>query len=83
MNEDAERWSKKAPDSIGWWVRLNVIHKPEIVHVFEDYRNPDKALCVMWGWGGGKDIMRIRDNLHKIEHFYWIKLPELPSRDKG
>ena len=76
-------WQKKAPTKVGYWIRLNVVHRPEIVHVFEDYRNPDKALCVMWGWGGEKGMCRIEDILHKIEHFWWSSEPleEFPERE--
>lgn len=74
------KWEKKAPDQVGWWIRLNVIHKPEMVYVFEDWRNLDKALCVDWGWSGERDKMRIQDNLHKIEHFYWLGPIEIPPR---
>jgi hypothetical protein len=74
-------WIKKAPDCVGYWLRMNAIHKPEIHHIFEDFRNPDKALCVMWGWSGEGEPMRIKDNLHKIEHFLWYGPLIIPSKE--
>ena len=78
MSED---WNKKAPDSVGYWIRMNAIHRPEIHYIFEDYRNPDKALCVTWGWSGEEATMRIKDNLHKIEHFLWWGPFTIPPRE--
>ena len=74
------KWEKNAPNKVGWWIRLNAIHKPECYWIYEDYRNPDKALCVDWGWAGETNTMRIKDNLHKIEHFWWTPLADLPQR---
>ncbi len=75
-------WQKKAPNKVGYWIRLNAIHKPEIVRVFEDYRNEDKALCVTWGWHRDEGTIRIKDNLNKIDSFWWSKQPlsKLPDR---
>lgn len=76
-------WKKKAPNKVGYWLRMNAIHKPVIHYIFEDYRNSDKALCVVWGWVGEENAMRIKDNLHKIEHFYWCTKPltGIPKRE--
>ncbi len=74
-------WQKKAPDKVGYWIRMNVIHRPEIHYVFEDWKNPDKALRVNWGWTGEEAEMRIKDNLHKIEHFHWLGPIVIPPRE--
>lgn len=77
----SEEWNKKAPDCVGYWLRMNAIHKPEIHYIYEDYRNPDKALCVTWGWSGEQSTMRIKDNLHKIEHFFWYGPFTIPPKE--
>jgi len=73
-------WKKQAPDKVGYWIRLNVVHRPEVHYVSEDFKNPDKALCVQWGWHDERASIRIKDNLHKIEHFYWTQLFNIPER---
>lgn len=78
-------WEKKAPNKKGYWIRLNAIHRPEIVFVNNHRSTEDEEiLSLFWGWGGEKSEANIDDILHKIEHFYWWQEPlaEFPPRDE-
>jgi len=77
-----DEWSKKAPDQVGWWIRMNVAHQPELYYFYEDPINEDKALCTTWGWGGEQGHMRVKDNLSKIEHFLWFGPLVIPPRQQ-
>lgn len=70
-------WKKEAPNKIGYWVRLNAIHRPVVHHVIEDI---DGDLAINWGWSGETTIVKIKDIPSKIEYFYWCLLPNLPER---
>lgn len=70
-------WNKKAPDKKGWWIRLNAVHRPDMHFVNIDHEGD---FVTSWGWGGETGIIKIKNNLHKIEHFYWTYLGELPNK---
>lgn len=61
------RWRRKPPDDIGYWLRINAINRPTITFAVRI----DGVLNV--SWGGGETAL-IKADHPKMKGWWWKKL---------
>ncbi len=70
----SDGWSRKVPDSVGWWLRVGLRGHPTDTYYVNDLSG---ELRTHWGNNEGSKMVSV--TYHKLKGWWWMKIPDIPD----